>query len=87
MRIGMGWLGLGQVTLGFPEVTGSTSTSGNVDTSTGISLAFPEVSPAAAIPTCPTGSTCSIVPGIPDTNIYLAVGLVAAGFLFMGMHK
>jgi hypothetical protein len=31
---------------------------------------------------CPVGSTCSFVPGIADTTIYLAVAAVAALFFF-----
>ena len=35
-------------------------------------------------PVCPSGSTCSIIPGIPNTNIYFAVAAVAAMF-FLAM--
>jgi len=37
--------------------------------------------PTATTSTCPVGSTCSIVAGISNTNIYLAVGAVVSMFL------
>jgi hypothetical protein len=83
MRIGMGWLGLGQADLS--TLTLAPSSNQLLSTDATLLNALPST---ALTPICPTGSTCSIVPGIPDTNIYIAVGLVAAGFLFMGMsHK
>jgi hypothetical protein len=33
-------------------------------------------------PICPSGQTCSIIPGIPNTSIYVALAAVAALFLF-----
>ena len=42
------------------------------------SASTPAVSTTA---TCPSGSTCTIVPGIPNSNIYLAVGAVVSLFL------
>jgi hypothetical protein len=44
--------------------------------------ACPVSTATPATPTaCPSGSTCTIVPGIPNSNIYLAVGAVASLFL------
>jgi hypothetical protein len=34
---------------------------------------------------CPSGSTCSIVPGISDTTIYLAIAAVASMFILATM--
>lgn len=85
MRIGMGWLGLGQdsVTVAFPEVdSGATTMTGPLPTSTELAA-----SGVAQVGACPAGATCSIVPGIPNTNIYLAVAAIAAGFLFMGIKR
>jgi hypothetical protein len=96
-------MNLGQVTLAFPEVT-DTGGAQNTDTATGVSLAFPETNSASCDVSnemnltaaqlaacngaaCPCTS-CSIVAGICDTNIYLAIAAVVAGFIFMGLsHK
>lgn len=43
---------------------------------------------SAATPTpavCPAGATCTIVPGISNNNIYLAIAAVAALFAGMAM--
>jgi hypothetical protein len=37
------------------------------------------------IATCPTGSTCTYINGVPDMFVYIGLG-VAAWFLFKGAH-
>jgi hypothetical protein len=37
------------------------------------------------VATCPVGSTCSIISGIPDTTIYVAGGILGALLLMMTM--
>jgi hypothetical protein len=43
-------------------------------------VAAPAGTSATSTAACPTGSTCSIVPGISNTNIFLAVAAVASMF-------
>jgi hypothetical protein len=46
--------------------------------------------PGATAAACPSGATCSIVPGVPNTNIYFAVAAIASLFFFataMGGHR
>ena len=46
--------------------------------------------PAPFPAACPSGATCSIVPGVPNTNIYFAVAAIASLFFFataMGGHR
>ena len=81
----MGWLGLGQDSVDVcaaDDLSGACQMTGPAPTAA--QLAASGVSTAAV---CPAGSTCSIVPGISNTTIYLAVGAVAFGFVFMGMKK
>ena len=44
----------------------------------------PTVSVASAALSCPAGSTCTIISGVPDTAVY-TLGAILAVFLFMGV--
>jgi hypothetical protein len=84
MKIPMHQLGLGQT---FATTTGSggaTVTDPSVNNAA--DLANIMAGGAGGSVACPC-SSCAIVPGVCDTNIYLAIGAVVFGFIFMGMKK
>ena len=73
-----GWYG--------PLAPGQVMCTASADTAAGgSSSATPAPNPAA----CPSGATCSIVPGIPNTTIYFAVAAVVGMFFLasMGGHR
>ena len=57
----------------FPSVPGTATTQQIV-----------AVSPTVAALSCPAGSTCTIISGVPDTAVY-TLGAILAVFLFMGV--
>ena len=61
----------------FPSVPGTATTQEIVAVS-------PTVSVASAALSCPAGSTCTIISGVPDTAVY-TLGAILAVFLFMGV--
>jgi hypothetical protein len=78
-------------------VTGSTPTSYSTPSDMGCDSGYalstdPDGNPIcyAVVAACPVGATCSIIPGVPNTNLYLGIGAVVSLFILasvFGGHK
>jgi hypothetical protein len=83
-------MGMGQNCPSLQQLQGDIDCSDPCQSSGAICTGTATPAPPPATP-CPAGSTCSIVPGIPNTNIYLGIGAVVSVFflvtMFGGGHR
>ena len=76
-----------------PYVPPAASSGGSCDTGYAPCTATDGITPICCmlVANCPAGSTCDLIPGIPDMNIYLGIGAVVAIFaltsIFGGGHR